>query len=280
MLQQGTGKSATGGQGGIAPKQSATDSEGLTLEQRVVEDPLLSFVANYWKQVIVVLGAVVIIFWVKNVFETTHTQAMRSSADAYGAVRDEFAALLTLQADLISAKQRAAQEADVKEDKVVPKTEVEKLEQQFKESKEKLGKSVEALAFAKSPYNDISKLYAGLSASLDRDIAGVRSGLGSLVLSDKSSPKDSTDLIRELATVVLARVLVDDEKSYAEGRSLLKLLTKNNDGIAVSAAVSFARISSSEAEKKEAISVLTDLQNRAPEQNAIIEKELQTLSAS
>jgi hypothetical protein len=278
MLQQGTDQKRMDQKGTNKPGAAGE----MTLEQRVVEDPLLRFVSNYWKQIIVVLAAAAVILWVKNVFETTHTEAMRSSADAYSTVQDEFASLLSLQADLAKAKQTAAQKpaSDAKDAKTDPNAEVEKVSQQFKEAKEKLGKSIEALSFAKAPYSSMSKLYAGLSASLDRDAAGARSALGDLVLTENSAAKQSQDLIHELATIVLARTLVDDEKGYSEGRALLKLLTKNGDGVGVSAAISLARVSNTDAEKKEATEILTDLQNRAPEQNALIEKELQALSAS
>ena len=59
-----------------------------TLEQRAVEDPLINFAVNWWKHILAALAAVIVIAWVKNVFETTHRDAMRSSADVYGTVRD------------------------------------------------------------------------------------------------------------------------------------------------------------------------------------------------
>ncbi|NMC62495.1 MAG: hypothetical protein GYA55_04935 [SAR324 cluster bacterium] len=84
-------------------------------------------------------------------------------------------------------------------------------------------------------------------------------------------------MIAELQTLLSARSKLDNPETSMQAKASLKRLADEGVFVQVSAAISYARVALNPDEKREALTLLSSLQERQPEQAQLIEPELRRL---
>lgn len=244
------------------------------LAQGLEEDPLLKWLfANYHYFLYAIL-AVVAANYIVNTFRASKESEMRQAADAFSTVREEFDRYSALQLTVSGLKAKPDASKEGSEDaKSLAKSEGE-----LKQVKDKLNESLNALGDSAPPYDSLAKLYRGLSLIVAGEAVSARQALSDVGDWKALSEGAEQRFFAEHAAAALARALVDQEKSYAEGRTMLKELAERGSFANVSAAITLANISVTPEEKKEALGALEKLKNLHPEQASLVKAEIEMLA--
>ena len=244
----------------FTPKRSFLAPIHDEIKEKAVDDPFARFLLGGWKQVAVLVLAVLAIVYLRNAWVRTQDLGVRAAADVYSQVRQEFSELKRLSSIVPSAEEKA------------------KNDEAIKRVKETINHTLLALSESQKPYGQLASVYQAVSAELEGNDVAVKEALKAnaeptLGADEKGLPR----LNHELGLLVSARASLDKPEFFSEGRRTLKMLSENGQFVNVSAAVTLARIASNPEEKSEAISVLQSILNNQPEEDKIIEPELKRL---
>ncbi len=258
----------------MQPRIDTEPSESIlkdqTVQDTVAKDPLAQFVLHYWKQILVVLGGGVAAFLMANWFRDAHETSMRRSAAVYSTVHKTYSELLTTTQNI----ERTTKEKDGEE-----KTKkLENLSKQKESLSAKLDNALISLSDEREPYKSLVPLYRALSARVSGDAkAGdaksIREILGDTDF-ESSAVGSPARFYKELRVLTLARVLLDEEGNYSQGRALLAALAAKGSFVHTAAALALSRFSVTEEEKNEADKALNSVREAHPEDREIIDEEL------
>ncbi len=247
-----------------------------TLTAPGADDPFAVFISTYWKKLLAVLLAAGVIFYGYNAFQDTRNASQARAADLYSRVRVSYQETIKLEEDFQKAKTALAEvkgAADAPE-RVEAQKLLDESKAKFTDSLAKLKQVVQALGDTREPYAKIAGIYSQL---LERLVAETE-GRKATVMAGEDFTKLAADsnerFIAELNAVVRARVMLEDDATYEEGKNLLKSLAKSGSFVRVAAASSLAHLVRNPEEKKETAALLQQIIAEQPEQADLLEKDL------
>ncbi len=253
-----------------------------TLNKTSAEDPLLKFLRVWWRQVLVVLGGGLALFYVYVSFKETRLESMRHSADVFAKAREEFGTYLSAKRALEQAAlgDAATKPKDVAGDKEKDKqsSDPEKAKKDFEEARVKFDKVLLALEDTDEPYSQIANVYRGLLSVYEGDSSKLTQALAPF--SGWTSQVGSNRIIPEVGNLILARGLLENAATYEEGRNLLKRLASNGEYVHVVAASSLSRLASTNEERIEALQILQQVVTKYPEQLDLLREDLDRVKPS
>lgn len=255
--------------------------EDPAIAEALNEDPLFRFLSEYWKQVLLIVGAVFVFIYGKGVYQDTYTSSMRHAGDLFASLRSEYAkyeGLVQEHKKLASAAPEVEEAAnEVEGDAKKDAQKLAEVKENLSAAEERVQELIKYLSESRPPYTSISKIYAGLVARQKGELGELRAALSGFDWMGVSESNSVERFYSEVAALVMARALVDDEESYQKSRGLLAELAKDGEHVDVSAALTLARISLTEDEKSQARGVLESVVSNHPEQAALLESELKRL---
>jgi hypothetical protein len=234
------------------------------------KDPVAEFVKRQWKPLIFTILFVFALTYIVNSLKESAQRSLRSSADSFYKANNAFneykvSAKKVRDLELVAAptveaeKEKAQKElTDAKSDLTI--------------KSDRLKEAVKVLSDAVEPYNKFTSIFNALAAHERGDLNAVKSALASYSTDSLAKLKDSERFIAELSLITLGRALIDSTESESEGKRILLALAKDGQTVAVSAAVSYARIANSEDEKKQAKELLESLALKFPEQASLLKQ--------
>lgn len=274
------------------PTQPSEDNHDIFLDPALAnaaQDPLLGYFVKRWRPILLVIVAVFAGAYIRQTFRNSYELSLGQSADGFSKVRTEYAEMRAHEARILTLrdeeKKAAAKEnkdekkedATKREEAAKKRTEeIASLEKKISENRERLNQFVRAMGETEEPYKTIAKVYQGLIAGDAGDLAGMKSAYAGL----KFDPSlgDSTDgFYRELASIALARKLLDSPDGAAEGKEMLSNLAEKGSYVNVSAALTLAHIAVSDDDKKKTAEQLLKLVTAHPEQAKFLESEIKRL---
>jgi len=233
------------------------------------EDPVVKFIATHWREmlisVVVVLGG----YYVYNRYQTTQYESKVSAADLLVKAQESVDEVTVVKQRLQIIESNPA-------DKTKPE-EVENLKKRLLEAESKLSQRITALGDLSGEYGALSSYYQIVAALKENKLEDAQKIL-TTVLGQGESNSD-TDFVTELAELMVARAALDTDQGQAKARAALMSLAKNSRFIHAAAAVTLARISRTDQEKKEALDVLNEIKANHPEQTDLLTEEIDHLSA-
>ena len=140
---------------------------------------------------------------------------------------------------------------------------------------DRLKQSTLVLSDALEPYKKLSALINTLAAKERGDVATLKSLASQYSIDLITKAKGSDRMVAELSALAVARALLDLPDGEKQGSDMLKALAEQGETVGISAALSLARLASSEDEKKQAQALLKNLSEKRPEQAALLKNEIQ-----
>ncbi|RIL09170.1 MAG: hypothetical protein DCC75_07150, partial [Proteobacteria bacterium] len=253
--------------------------------EAVNEDPLFRFLANYWRQLGVVIIAVAAGLYAKQQFDQTHDVRMSEAAALYQRVSEEFGDLKRKSTDLMEAQSKQAEAAKklaaaAEKEKGALEADLNKAEEDLKKKQgdfeavsKKLKESIAALSDSRPPYNEIAGTYSLLSQKIT--LGQVRPAQGANALEDLAGDGGGERLLAELQEFLSAKLMLDQPGTALEGRRRLVALAEKGEYVHAVSALAVARISKSAAETREAYQLLERVNQSHPEQAEIIKEDLE-----
>lgn len=298
----------------VVPSPDNDQNEGESIgapRAGMVADPLQLFFARWWRQLGLLALALTVVAYAYGIFRQTFEDSMRSSADLFARVRSEYRQISEARQSLralgpvseasekssektsdkggekttANTKDSSAKKSGAKSNNATPDAEKSDtvaqraaLEKQITESSTRINEQLGALANSREPYQTLGAFYGALVKADAGDLSELRG----LVQRSEAGGVDQSPQLRlagELATLALARSLLDDGKTLDEGRRLLLRLIERGEETAVSAASTLALIAENPEQCAETLAAVQSLQQRAPEQADLLEGPLKRLEA-
>jgi len=236
------------------------------IPEEQVEDPVAKFIWTHRKELTLTVLAGLALFYVVHTFQENRRSRMAEAADMFHSVQEQFESFT--QASVRLGEQRAST--------TVKPEDLKKQEEALTEQRARLDQSLRALADTDPPYTELAALYRGLlarSAGSASEAAGLLGGF-----SWRGESVDTSKRMHgELAQLAYARSLLDAEASREQGVALLKDLARDGVYVRVVAAVTLARIATSDAQRADAKALLTSIVQAQPEQSDLVKGELERL---
>lgn len=248
--------------------------EDPVLAKGLDEDPLLDWLVKNYQYILLVIVALVAGNYVVDAFRASRENELRQAGDQYANVREEYEAFAALRREIRQLESKP----DAKAEGSDTAKKISETSSKAKESRSKLNEYLTALGDARAPYDKIASLYQALVLIAEGDVAAARTVLSGLPRWEDEDSGSDERFYGELAAVALGRALIDDEKTYPEGRAILRSLTERGTVMNVSAATTLANISVTPEEKKEALESLRRLQDANPEQASLVKPAIDSLS--
>lgn len=247
-----------------------TDPALVRSEER---DPFFDYLLKNWRQLLVVAVVVFGFYYVYTRYEQTQVESRIASADLFIKVQESARELASAEDSIarltLSAKDKEPSEVA---------TEKERLEKNLAEAREKFNQRLSALSDGRAPYVYLGDIYRGLNALRVGDTASARTTLGQVITALDSKTDQGSEFITEMAKFSLAKALVDESSSYSEGREMLQKLATAGKYFNAAAALTLARVSSSDEEKGQALTIMQELTLKYPEQSDLLAEEIERLS--
>ena len=261
----------------IEPIEESSDIlRDEVIARAVSEDPLFKFLKVYWRQVLVVVGAVLAGYFGNQFFEQSYIESMKRSGDILAGVHQQLAVLEIQKRELGKAEQEsAAAAADAKKSAEEKDSAVKKaagLKDEIQQGQDRLKELLLALSDSRKPYDSIARIYQGILAAQSGDMEAARTSLEGFDW-QALKPESKERFFAETAGLALAGAMLDDDAAYSRSRELLKSLATGGAFLNIAAAIRLGRISLSPDERKEALAVIEDLRGRFPEQAALLDAE-------
>lgn len=215
------------------------------------EDPLVRFVRDRWRALLVVILFVGAAFYVRTAFHETNEKALQTLADLYANIRSEYQLIQGREASLPELSADSSEEGRRK---------FAEAQQQVKDARAALLNAANALKGEKQPYATIGDLYAGL---LGQDIRGAGE-----VDSSKAA------LVSELEALLRAKKLLDFPETRIEGRDALKTLAEQSQFVHAVAALSLSMGARGTEERDIALKTLEHVRGLHPEQSDLLSPEI------
>lgn len=246
------------------------------LAQAASEDPLFRFLERHWRQVLVIVAAVIAGYFGRQYFEESYVQSMKRAGDLLAGVQQQMAMLESMRRELGQAeKDSAVAQADIKktaEEKDSAAKKALESKDKFQQGQDRVKELLLALSDARQPYSSLARIYQGILAAQTGDIKGARSSLETFNWQGFEA-ESRERFFAETAAMALAGALLDEESSYLQSRELLRTLAESGKYMNIAAALRLSRTSLTPEERSQALSIIEDLRGRFPEQSALLEAE-------
>jgi hypothetical protein len=240
-----------------------TDPE---LSRAVTEDPLFRTLTKNWRQLVVVVAAVLFGSFAWQRFQETKDERLGDYSELYTRASDQ----------LTDLAEKSKKLAELKVSLVTMDEESRKklseAELALTEAQNRLEDTVKSLGDTAEPYTSFVPLYRGLAAALSSDKATAAQILQTDDWRTAEARGKGAQFAAELATLARARVLVDDDARFAEGFTLLKDLALSSQYVFAGAVVTLQRVAQSPEQKSEAAAVLDQVRNQRPEQAELLKQ--------
>ena len=248
--------------------------EDLTVARTIREDPVFKFLFKWWRQILTVAVAVVIVFYGRCQFEQARALRMSEASDLYVRLENEFSNLRSLGQELQELKSR--EQNGVRGDADWSKK-VGELEEKIGDSNRRLKELLASLQDTRAPYEGLASLYKVLADEFSGNTKEVSEALNPAHNFAQIESGRPERFFAELKALVSARALLDSGAGFSEGRALLAELAQEGQFVNVAAAVSLARISLSPEEKSAAAALLEKVVSAHPEQAELLDEEIQRM---
>jgi len=248
-------------QGGSADHDIFTDP---ALAQAVSDDPLFRGLAKNWRQIVVVIAAVLFGSFAWNRFQETKDERLGDYSELYTRASDQLADVAEKSKNLAELKASLLTMDDASRTKI---TEAEKV---LSESQSRLEDTVKSLGDTGEPYANFVPLYRGLAASLSGDAATATKLLQTDDWRTAEARGRAAQFAAELSALARARVLVDSDTTFSEGFALLRDLSLTSKYVYAGAVVSLQRVAQTAEQKSDAASVLDQVRTSKPEQAELL----------
>ena len=249
--------------------------EDPAITRSLKEDPVLRVITRWWQPILIAVLAVVAASYARNKFTETYNASLGDAAALYVRASTELGEVETAARERREAAE-AATKAGEKDEAAAKK--LSEADSKVRESRRKLVEAMASLADAQAPYGGVADLYKGMLAVRDGGVADVKEAVEASARFE--SAKSETDrFYAELRALVLARALLDDDRSLSEGRARLKDLAAKASFVNVSAAITLARIAVTAEERAEAKAVMEAIISAHPEQASVLEDEFARVKA-
>jgi hypothetical protein len=246
------------------PKHDIFSDPELT--KNVTDDPLFRALTKHWRQLLVVIAAVVFGSFAWQRFQETKDERLGDYSEVYTRASDQLTTL--------AEKSKAL--AELKVSLVTMDEESRKklsdAELALTEAQNRLEDTVKSLGDTAEPYTSFVPLYRGLAAALSADKANAVQILQADDWRTAESRGKGAQFASELAALARARVLVDDDARLAEGIALLKDLSLSSKFVFAGAVVTLQRVAQTPEQKAEAAAVLDQVRNERPEQAELLKQ--------
>lgn len=248
-----------------SPSENHRIFEDPAIAQSLKEDPVLRFLKNHFREIAVVIAAVVAVSVARDRFQATRAASLDEGAKLYSAVSEDLKSYRQILTDLREKEQTPPTDKSKQE-------EYDKSLQELKTKRDQaatlLNDRLTALADQREPYRDFAPLYRALMATAEgKDQAGFS-------FSDGWEQAEGAErMIQESGALERARLLLDSSNP-SQGRALLTVLAERGQYVAVPAAASLARSSQDAAERAESRAVIEKIQQQHPEQQELLSAEL------
>lgn len=190
------------------------------------KDPLFQALQQHWKPVVTVIAAAIVAIYFMQSFRDSYDASMRSAADIFARIQNDYQTHLTLTADL-----NRLSSAENKET-----AKIEEAQKKLAENRSQLEQLLNSAADAREPYKSLSVLYRALvlkgQDSKQAEVTLERFRNWGEIGSDRSNER----FFAESGALLLGRLLLEDPVRREEAKSLIKSLA--DDGYFVSAAAS------------------------------------------
>ena len=254
----------------LQPEHDIFTDPALSQETR---DPIGEFLKKQWRPALIVVVLAFAAIYVRDTLRASHQVSLEASANSF------FKAQEALE-DFRKAKKTLAE----LEAKPLSKEKEKQLEEEKLRSEasadlalrgDRLKQSTLVLSDALEPYKKLSALINTLAAKERGDVATLKSLASQYSIDLITKAKGSDRMVAELSALAVARALLDLPDGEKQGSDMLKALAEQGETVGISAALSLARLASSEDEKKQAQALLKNLSEKRPEQAALLKNEIQ-----
>jgi hypothetical protein len=255
-------------------------------------DPVARFLTQQWRTLVAVLVAGGLAALAYNSFQTTADLKRAAVSEAFAAIQKQYRSVVEQQERLVSLRQQLADElkadpaVDTSADKNAPKDpaqaekdraerqksgqeQVERLQKEIDQGREKMAMMTAALK-GPAPIEALVRMYQGLLAARLGDFDGAQQALQGTPWQGVGANDSPERLTAEFATLGLARALLDSEKFSSVAGEALEKLAREGSHAAVQAALSYAGVASSEEEKQKARDLLDRVAQRFPTQQKFV----------
>lgn len=232
------------------------------------DDPIARFLVTNWKRMVTVLVAIGLGFVAYNAFTVTNNQKRASATELFNSIRDQYSEIVSKQEELISLKAEQAisgPEPKTDAEKASSVTRIAELTKEVDGMRSKAKLMIASLDSPK-PFDTLARLYGGLLASRFGDFESAKSALVGTNWEIAGRPESAERLVAEMATLGLAKSLLDSEQFVATGREYLWGLADRGETAAVPAASSLAAAVDSAEDKTKIRTTLATLKKRFPTQ--------------
>lgn len=251
-------------------KEDLDHGVGAEVERTMSEDPLLRLLTDRKNLQLVglVITAVACGWYIYAAIQEQALASRRMAADTFSSVRQQYAQLVNLEERL----QKVQQGSD-------GNVEVEKAELEVKlgEARAKLEEILKSMADSGSEYEKMANLYRASADLKMNDLSVAKAHLLKFEQNKIENDPSNDDFLTEIAILMLARQLLDQQEGDSDARQMLSTLVKNGRYVSASAAYSLALVSRTEQQKKEAFAVISEFISRHPEQVELLDAELKSV---
>lgn len=252
-----------------------------TLAQTAAEDPLFKFLSTHWKQVLLLIGAVLAGYFGNQSFQETYLSSMRRSGELFSNLQKQIDQIDIEQGALLSLREEAKQKSA---DAAVSEAQKEEIAKNIKEKEQSLiklqersGEMITALSDSREPYNELALLYRQLLQTRAANAASIAQLQPVRSDWENVDAKSAERFISEASAFNAAGLKLDRADSASQASETLKNLSKNGVYLHVPAALRLARIASTVEQRAEALIVLEELSTRMPEQSSVLQAEIARL---
>lgn len=242
------------------------------LTEAMVEDPIFRVLYEWRVPLITVALLVLAGFYIRGQIDKAYVQSQQSAAGIYAELDEEFRGLegFTAELEKISEELKAIPEGEKPEERKELLERQSRLQESYEKGKGVVLAKIAALKDEREPYSAVASGYEAV-LSLENGESPV-----SYPNWENTDASASSRVFLELTALRLARAALSSDKD-SEARLQLNQLVMKGRFAHVGAALSLARVAEDEGQKQEALKLLEELSLRAPEQNELLEAELDRL---
>jgi len=249
---------------GAAPRNIFEDP---AIADAAKTDPVVRFMSTYWKPVMGALIAVALGMIAYNKIKETSAQKRAAATQTFNELREQYNTMVTKQEEAKTLERALSSKTGSEKDDSAKK--IDELKKETEQLWEKVKLRADALE-SPAPFDILGRLYKGMAAARMNDYDAAESALIKTPWEISGRPGSGERMVAELATLGLARSLLDSEKHSVAAKGALKGLAERGDFAAVGAVSSLASVVSTDEEKKAVRDLAEKIKSRLPAQEKFL----------
>lgn len=252
------------------------------LTQTAREDPLFVFLKKHWRQIAVVVAAVLVGYLAQSTFRKNYEESLGRAGEIYANLHREWQSVEALERELQAARKekegidQSAAATQAQKDAAAKK--LEEVTQKLEKSGNYIKELLLALSDTGEPYSGLAATYQALHTARGGDIAAVRAALSAqqwLKLEAESPQR----YFAELAVFGFAGRLLDipDAAVQLEAVTAFKSLADKGTYLNTVSALRLARLARTPEEIADALARLQAVAAARPEDSTLLSQEIKRL---